>query len=150
MAHTASVPPVVATSTIAFQVPAQTRPGNALHTSMIPGCCGLKTIHKLNCLGNDDDLSAKYAKEFDKLVEDGKAMDGNWNTYGKAVETVLVITDSPRYTKPEEFERQVKFLKAHGFHEICSWKSLEGSLTKKSARNYMWGSKGIATTEEEK
>lgn len=128
--------------------PFPTRAGAAIATTMMPGCCGLKVAHKLNCLGNTDELSKKHAAGFDDKVKKGTADDGNWNTYGKAPETVCVISDSPAYTKPEEFKRQVVFLKSKGWHEIASWPSLEGGArTNGKAMNYMWASPGITISK---
>ena len=135
MSSTAVAPKITA--------PAPTRSGTAIATTMLPGCCGLKVAHKLNCIGNTDELSKKHAEGFDEKVKKNTADDGMWAAYGKAPETICVISDSPSYTKPEEFERQVAFLKSKGWTLICQWPSLEGSRRKEGALNYMWGSPGI-------
>ena len=112
-------------------------------TTMMPGCCGLKIIRSLGCLGKTDAYSTKAAGDFDKLVNTGKAGEGQWYSYGRAPDTVAIISSSPRYTKPEEFQRQVEFLKAKGWRELASWKSAE----RPEAMNYLWGSPGIKRSE---
>ena len=109
-----------------------------MQTTMIPGCCGLKTIHRISCLGKTDELSKKEAAAFDKLADAGTAGEGNWNTYGKAPDTVAIITTSSRYNKKEEFEQQEKFFKKKGWKLLASWKSYESGGT-----NYMYGSPGM-------
>lgn len=117
-----------------------------LKTIMFPSCCGLKIVHKLKCLGLSDPLSEKHAEAFDSLVKVGTAEEGNWYTYGKAPETVAIITSSKRYNKPEEFKKQMAFFKKKGWVQLASWKSMESGGT-----NYMWGSPGIrAGFQEEK
>lgn len=114
----------------------------AITTEMMPGCCGLKVIRYLGCLGKEDALSKKDAESFDALVNTGKARTGQWATYGKALDTVAVISTSSRYTTSEEFKKQVAFLKAKGWTELASWKSAESG-----GMNYMWGSPGIKVTK---
>jgi hypothetical protein len=106
-----------------------------METSMIPGCCGLKTIHRISCLGKEDAFSKKEAAAFDELVKDGKAGAGNWNTYGKAPDTIAIVTDSNRYNKPAEFKRQMAFFKEKGWHLLATFTSHESNGT-----NYLWGS----------
>lgn len=110
-------------------------------TDMLPGCCGLKIIHHLGSLAKDDAYSKKEAEAFDGLVNTGKAKNGQWKDYGKSPDTIAIISNSDRYNKPEEFKRQVEFLKAKGWQELFSWKSQESGGT-----NYMWGSPGIKIT----
>jgi hypothetical protein len=109
-----------------------------MKTSMIPGCCGLKTIHQIGSLGKTDAFSAKDAAAFDGLVKVGTAGDGNWATYGKAPDTIAIITTSDRYNKPEEFKRQEKFFKEKGWVLLAVWKSYESG-----GKNYMYGSPGM-------
>jgi hypothetical protein len=109
-----------------------------MKTSMIPGCCGLKTIYQIGCLGKEDALSAKDAESFDGLVKEGKAGDGNWNTYGKALDTIAIITDSPRYNKPAEFLKQTTFFRKKGWKLLATWKSYESN-----GKNYMYGNPGM-------
>lgn len=119
-----------------------------MKTTMIPGCCGLKTIYQIGCLGKLDEYSKKDAKPFDELVKVGTAQDGNWASYGKAPDTIAIITTSPRYNKPEEFERQKKFFEAKGWVLLAVWKSYESG-----GKNYMYGSPGMtagAEVEEKK
>lgn len=138
-----STPAVVKTTPAPAPKPASR---SQLLTSMIPGCCGLKVVRVLSCLGKTDALSKQIAEEFDKQVLKGTADDGNWNTYGKALETIAIISTSNRYhvNDPEqkEFKRQVKFLKDKGWICLASWLSMESGGT-----NYMWGSKGIKAGE---
>jgi hypothetical protein len=115
-----------------------------METTMIPGCCGLKTIHHIGCLGKVDAFSAKEAEKFDKLAYAGTADAGNWNTYGKAPDTIAIITDSPRYNKPEEFERQKKFFEKQGWQLLATWKSYESGGT-----NYMYGNPGMKPAKGE-
>lgn len=133
------------TTTAIIPPPTPTRSGQAIATTMMPGCCGLKVVHRINCIGNTDELSKKYAEDFVKKTQKGTADDGNWMSYNHAPETVCVISDSPSYTKPEEYARQVEFLKSKGWKEICTWESLEGTARKngEKAMNHMWGSPGI-------
>lgn len=105
---------------------------------MVPGCCGLKTIRRLACLGKEDALSVKEAENFDALVKPGTAGKGEWATYGKAPDTIAIITDSLRYNKPEEFKRQEKFFKTKKWTLLVTWKSYESGGT-----NYMYGSPGM-------
>ena len=113
-----------------------------METTMIPGCCGLKTIHKLSCLGKEDALSKKEAAKFDELAKVGTAGAGNWNTYGCAKDTVAIITTSPRYNKPGEFERQKAFLEDKGWILLAVWKSHESG-----GKNYMYGSPDMSTKD---
>jgi hypothetical protein len=106
-----------------------------MNTTMIPGCCGLKTIHRINCLGKEDAMSEKEAAGFDALVNTGKAQTGEWANYGKAPDTIAIISENPSYTKPEEFKRQEKFLTQKGWKLLAIWKSHESGL-----KNYMYGS----------
>ena len=76
-----------------------------MKTTMLPGCCGLKTIHQIGCLGRVDAFSTREAEAFDEMVKVGTAQDGMWASYGKAPDTIAIITDSPRYNKPAEFEK---------------------------------------------
>jgi uncharacterized phage-like protein YoqJ len=109
-----------------------------MKTTMIPGCCGLKTIHQIACLGKTDELSKKMTSEFDEMVKKGTANDGQWYSYGKAPDTVAIITTSPRYNKKEEFERQKAFLEEKGWRLLAVWKSYESG-----GKNYMYGSPGM-------
>lgn len=109
-----------------------------ISTEMMPGCCGLKVVRYLAAIGKTDAFSLKDAETFDALVTSGKAGKGEWASYGRAPDTVCVISESPRYTKPEEFQRQVEFLKSKGWQELASWKSAESGKL-----NYLWGSPGI-------
>jgi hypothetical protein len=109
-----------------------------METTMIPGCCGLKTIHKIGCLGKDDEFSAKEAAPFDELSAKGTAGAGNWNTYGKAPDTIAIITDSSRYNTAASFAKQKKFLEAKKWKLLATWKSYESG-----GKNYMYGSPGI-------
>lgn len=106
-----------------------------MKTTMLPGCCGLKTIHMIGCLGKVDAFSAKEAEPFDAMVNTGKAQEGAWAAYGKAPDTIAIITNSPRYNKPEEFERQKKFFEAKGWKLLVTWKSHESG-----GKNFMYGS----------
>jgi hypothetical protein len=106
-----------------------------MKTSMLPGCCGLKTVYQIGCLGKVDALSKKDTEKFDDMTKKGTAEDGNWATYGKAPDTIAIITTSPRYNKPEEFKRQKKFLEDKGWKLLAVWKSHESG-----GKNYMYGS----------
>lgn len=118
------------------------RPKTTIMTSMIPGCCGLKTVRLLGCLGKTDAMSKESAEGFDALVKLGTADDGNWNTYGKAPDTIAILTSSNHYHQndPEnkELKRQQDFLEERGWTLLCTWKSHESGGT-----NYMYGSPGI-------
>jgi hypothetical protein len=117
----------------------QIRGKNNMETTMIPGCCGLKTIHKLGCLGKDDAFSAKEAEAFDTLAKSGMAGAGNWNTYGKALDTIAIITDSKRYhNDPKEFKKQMKFFEDKKWVLLATWKSYESG-----GKNYMYGNPGM-------
>lgn len=110
-----------------------------LTTVMMPGCCGLKVLRYLGCLGKTDDYSKKDAERFDTLVNTGKAEQGEWATYGKAPDTVAIISTSDRYQRQgHEFEKQKKFLEDKGWVLLASWKSQESGGT-----NYLYGSPGI-------
>lgn len=113
-----------------------------MHTDMMPGCCGLKIIRTLRCLGKIDEFSKKEAETFDALVNTGKAGYGNWATYGCAKDTIAVITDSNRYNKPEEYQRQKKFFEDKKWTLLATWKSYESGGT-----NYMYGSPGITRSK---
>jgi hypothetical protein len=113
-----------------------------METTMIPGCCGLKTVHRLACIGKSDALSNEETKKFDALVKDGKAGAGNWNAYGKAPDTIAIITDSPRYNKPEEYRKQKKFFEDKGWTLLVTWKSYESG-----GKNYMYGSPGMTKAD---
>jgi uncharacterized phage-like protein YoqJ len=102
---------------------------------MIPGCCGLKTIHMISCLSKADEFSKKETAMFDDMVKDGKAQEGQWNTYGKALDTIAIITDSKRYNTPEQFTQQKKFFEDKGWKLLVTWKSHESG-----GKNYMYGS----------
>jgi hypothetical protein len=115
-----------------------------METTMIPGCCGLKTIHRIGCLGRGDALSAKEAKTFDDLVKVGTAGAGNWNIYGKALDTIAIITSSPRYNKEVEFETQKKFFEDKGWKLLAIWKSHESGM-----KNYMYGSPEMSLPSED-
>lgn len=120
------------------------RQGVALATSMIPGCCGLKTVRQLHCLGKTDELSKGHAEGFDKKVNVGTADDGNWATYGRAPETIAIITNSTSYCTQAEFERQQKFFEKKGWSLLASWPSDEAVRRgQKDGMNYMYGSPGI-------
>ena len=109
-----------------------------MKTTMIPGCCGLKTIHVIGCLGKTDAFNVKESEQFDEMTKAGTAQEGQWMTYGKALDTVAIITDSPRYNKPEEFARQKAALEVKGWKPLATWKSYESN-----GMNYMYGSPGI-------
>lgn len=120
-----------------------TKSGMEMITSMIPGCCALKTIRRIGCLGNLDEISKKAAEDFDKLTQTGKADDGNWNTYGKAPETIAILTTSGTYhSDKEETKRQAEFLKAKGWYCLASFESKESGGT-----CYIWASPGIKPGE---
>jgi hypothetical protein len=106
-----------------------------MNTTMIPGCCGLKTIHHIGCLGKVDKFSEEETKQFDDLVKAGTAQDGMWASYGKALDTIAIITNSPRYNKPEQFEKQKKFFEAKGWKLLATWTSHESK-----GKNFMYGS----------
>lgn len=114
-----------------------------MQTTMIPGCCGLKTVHAIGCLGKDDAFSKKTTEMFDELVKKGTAVEGNWNTYGKAPDTIAIITTSKRYNKPGEFDKQKKFLLDKGWKYLASWPSEESGGV-----NYMYGSPRICAANE--
>lgn len=127
------VPPAPAANVYAF------KGGMEMITSMIPGCCGLKVIRKLGCLGKTDAASVKATEQFDALTSSGKADDGNWNTYGKSPDCIAIISTSKSYHgDQEEWKRQIKFLEDKGWVCLASWESKESKGT-----NYMYGSKGI-------
>ena len=107
-----------------------------MKTTMLPGCCGLKTVHDIGCLGKADDFSKKQTALFEDMVKLGTAQEGQWASYGKALDTIAIISDSKRYNpRPEEFERQKKFLEDKGWKLLVTWKSHESGET-----NYMYGS----------
>ncbi len=111
----------------------------ALATEMMPGCCGLKVIRNLACLGKEDEYSKREAETFDKLTKVGTAGAGQWASYGKAPDTVAIISTSERYkNQGHEFEKQKKFLEEKGWILLAEWKSAESGGT-----NYMYGSPGI-------
>lgn len=115
-----------------------------LVTEMIPGCCSLKTVRYLKCLGLTDDLSKEEAAKFDTLTEKKTADSGNWASYAHAPETIAIVTDNPSYNKPEEIAKQRKFLEKKGWQLMGSWVSMEGvERGLKGARVYMYGSPGI-------
>lgn len=106
-----------------------------MKTTMLPGCCGLKTIHQIGCLGKVDAFSKKETEIFDDMVKVGTAQDGMWMNYGKALDTIAIITDSVRYNKSAEFAQQKKFFVDKGWKLLATWKSHESG-----GKNYMYGS----------
>lgn len=109
-----------------------------MKTTMLPGCCGLKTIHQIGCLGKDDAFSNKEATPFDDMVKTGTAQEGQWASYGKAPDTIAIISDSNRYNSPAAFAKQKKFFEDKGWKLLVTWKSQESG-----GKNYMYGSPGM-------
>jgi hypothetical protein len=134
---------VLIVEVISIESVSHNKENGEMETTMIPGCCGLKTVHKIGCLGKEDALSAKDAAGFDKLVDVGTAMAGNWNTYGKAKDTIAIITDSNRYNKPAEFKKQKKFFEDKGWKLLAVWNSYESG-----GKNYMYGNPGMTVPKE--
>lgn len=91
-------------------------------------------------------MSKQAAEGFEKLVKKATADDGNWNTYGKAPETIAILTTSGsyHYNDPEhkEVKRQAEFLKALGWYCLASFESKESRGT-----CYIWASPGIKPGE---
>lgn len=113
-----------------------------METTMMPGCCGLKTIHGIGCLGKIDAFSNKEAEQFDDMCKVGTAQAGRWNTYGRALDTVAIITDSKRYNTPEQFAKQKKFFEDKKWKLLVTWKSRESGGT-----NFMYGSPDMTIPE---
>lgn len=99
----------------------------------MPGCCAVRLIGEIDCLGYDDAFSRRYASKFDTM-KPRNGCRGQYNTV-----TMTVIGESE-----EEFEKQKKVLLSKGYKLLATFKghlNMADWDAKEGNTLYLYGSK---------
>jgi len=99
------------------------------------GCCGLRVVYNLECLGLEDAWSRREAKKFDTIKVRG-IMNGH-----NCGATIVTITDDPGFDEEDKeiHKRQVAFLKARGYKLLGKWPSKD-AFSDPPYNIELWGS----------
>lgn len=95
----------------------------------MPGCCGLRIVSHIECLGRGDAYSKRLAARFDELPIKG-ILGGN-----NCTATIVTISDHE-----DEFDAQRTFLKARGYKLLGTWQAV-GNGWDGPHTLYLYGSK---------
>jgi hypothetical protein len=95
-----------------------------MESDSLVGCCGLKEIHDLNCLGGSTAYEEEDAKYFDVLLKQ--------RIYNSSA-TILTLSTEVGLKK---LRKQREFVRKRGFKLLGQWRSLTGRRI-----IYLYGSK---------
>ena len=93
----------------------------------LPGCCALRILHDLDCLGGDDAWAERERKKFDTVRVRGGQVGGD-----NCTATIVTLSDDGGRAF---LNKQVAFLKKRGYKLLGSWKGIYCQTI------YLYGSK---------
>jgi hypothetical protein len=91
------------------------------------GCCALRVLFDLHCLGELEEWGKKEAKGFDTVCTSGGYTEGD-----SCTATVLTLSSE---VGRAHLNRQIKFVTSKGYKLLGQWKSENGDTI------YLYGSK---------
>ena len=115
-----------------------------MHAEEIAGCCALRAIGDVDCLGSKDAYSKKQAEKFPNGIETTGEFGGDqWTA------SILVLSDGSDWEDEDEhsewYERAVKVLEAKGWKELGKFPGAHGDYW-----DHLWGSKEFILAQAKK